>query len=78
MIDKDKAFLGKCIIFADRIWNESMKDKSLWAYHLLALLVVAIWGVTFGCTKVLITAGEYNRIFGGAPISDGAQGGEAQ
>ncbi|MBQ7061463.1 MAG: DNA translocase FtsK [Clostridia bacterium] len=28
--------------------------------------------------KVLITAGEYNRIFGGAPISDGAQGGEAQ
>ena len=26
-------------------------------YHLLALLVVAIWGVTFVCTKVLIGAG---------------------
>ena len=34
-----------------------MKDKSPWAYHLLALLVVAIWGVTFVCTKVLIAAG---------------------
>lgn len=34
-----------------------MKDKSLWAYHLLALLVVAIWGVTFVCTKVLISEG---------------------
>ena len=26
-------------------------------YHLLALAVVAVWGVTFVCTKVLITAG---------------------
>ena len=26
-------------------------------YHLLALAVVAIWGVTFVCTKVLIGAG---------------------
>lgn len=32
-------------------------NKSSWAYHLLALLVVAIWGVTFVCTKVLIAAG---------------------
>ena len=57
MIHKDKAFLGKCIIFASRIWNELMKEKSPWFYHLLALLVVAIWGVTFVCTKVLISAG---------------------
>ena len=28
-------------------------------YHLLALLVVAIWGVTFVCTKVLIGAGMH-------------------
>ncbi len=34
-----------------------MKDRSPWAYHLLALLVVAIWGVTFVCTKILIAAG---------------------
>jgi len=34
-----------------------MKDKSEWAYHLLALLVVAVWGVTFVSTKVLISAG---------------------
>jgi len=27
------------------------------AYHLLALVVIAIWGVTFVCTKVLIGAG---------------------
>ena len=26
-------------------------------YHLLALAVVAVWGVTFVCTKVLISAG---------------------
>ena len=26
-------------------------------YHLLALAVVAVWGVTFVCTKVLIQAG---------------------
>ncbi|MBO6081832.1 MAG: DMT family transporter [Bacteroidales bacterium] len=26
-------------------------------YHLLALAVVAVWGVTFVCTKVLITSG---------------------
>ena len=26
-------------------------------YHLLALAVVAVWGVTFVCTKVLIGAG---------------------
>ncbi len=57
MIHKDKAFLGKCIIFASRIWNELMKDKSPWFYHLQALLVVAVWGVTFVSTKVLIAAG---------------------
>ena len=34
-----------------------MKVKSLLAYHLLALLVVAVWGVTFVCTKILIAAG---------------------
>ena len=34
-----------------------MKDKSPWFYHLLALLVVAVWGVTFVSTKVLIAAG---------------------
>lgn len=32
-------------------------NKSLMACHALALLVVAIWGVTFVCTKVLINAG---------------------
>jgi len=32
-------------------------NKSLLGYHALALLVVAIWGVTFVCTKVLISAG---------------------
>ncbi len=32
-------------------------NRSLIAYHGLALLVVAIWGVTFVCTKVLIAAG---------------------
>lgn len=35
--------------------NDSSANK-LW-YHLLALLVVAIWGVTFISTKVLINAG---------------------
>ena len=34
-----------------------MKVKSLLAYHLLALFVVAVWGVTFVCTKILIAAG---------------------
>ena len=29
------------------------------AYHLLALAVVAVWGVTFVCTKVLIGAGMH-------------------
>ena len=28
-------------------------------YHLLALAVVAVWGVTFVCTKTLITAGMH-------------------
>ena len=32
-------------------------NKTLLGYHALALLVVAIWGVTFVCTKVLISAG---------------------
>ena len=32
-------------------------NKSLLGYHALALLVVVIWGVTFVCTKVLISAG---------------------
>ena len=32
-------------------------NKSLLGYHALALLVVAIWGVTFVCTKLLIGAG---------------------
>ena len=33
-----------------------MEKKTL-QYHLLALAVVAVWGVTFICTKVLINAG---------------------
>jgi len=28
-----------------------------WRYHILALAVVAVWGVTFVCTKTLISAG---------------------
>ena len=32
-------------------------NKSLLGYHALALLVVIIWGVTFVCTKLLISAG---------------------
>ena len=32
-------------------------NKSLLGFHALALLVVAVWGVTFVCTKVLISAG---------------------
>ena len=32
-------------------------NKSLLGYHALAILVVAIWGVTFVCTKLLIAAG---------------------
>ena len=32
-------------------------NKSLLGFHALALLVVAIWGVTFVSTKVLISAG---------------------
>ena len=28
-------------------------------YHLLALAVVAVWGVTFVCTKTLISAGMH-------------------
>lgn len=31
--------------------------RSKFLYHLLALAVVAVWGVTFVCTKVLISAG---------------------
>ena len=31
--------------------------RSKFLYHLLALAVVAVWGVTFVCTKVLIAAG---------------------
>lgn len=31
--------------------------RSRFFYHLLALAVVAVWGVTFVCTKVLITSG---------------------
>ena len=33
-----------------------MKSKRLW-YHILALAVVTVWGVTFVCTKTLIGAG---------------------
>ena len=32
-------------------------NKSLLGFHALALLVVAVWGVTFVCTKLLIAAG---------------------
>ena len=32
-------------------------NRSLLGYHALALLVVLIWGVTFVCTKLLISAG---------------------
>ena len=31
--------------------------RSKFLYHLLALVVVGIWGVTFVCTKTLISAG---------------------
>ena len=31
--------------------------RSRFIYHLLALAVVAVWGVTFVCTKELIRAG---------------------
>lgn len=41
-------------------------EKRLWKYHLLAFLVVAIWGITFVSTKVLISAGlEPAQIFAG-------------
>ena len=33
--------------------------KGTFRYHLLALAVVAVWGVTFVCTKVLIGAGMH-------------------
>ena len=32
-------------------------ERSKFIWHLLALAVVAVWGVTFVCTKVLIAAG---------------------
>ena len=32
-------------------------SSNKFAYHLLALAVVAVWGVTFVCTKTLISAG---------------------
>lgn len=35
-----------------------MRER-LFRYHLLALAVVAVWGVTFVCTKVLIGAGMH-------------------
>jgi drug/metabolite transporter (DMT)-like permease len=34
-----------------------MKERAYFQYHLLALAVVAVWGVTFVSTKVLIGAG---------------------
>lgn len=34
-----------------------MKDKKILLYHLLALLIVCIWGTTFVSSKVLITNG---------------------
>ena len=34
-----------------------MKTRSQFRYHLLALAVVAVWGITFVSTKVLIGAG---------------------
>ena len=64
-----------------------MKVKSLLAYHLLALLVVAVWGVTFVCTKILIAAGlkpaeifairftlAYVGIWASAFIAEGKEG----
>lgn len=36
--------------------NRDIPSKRI-LYHLLALAVVAVWGVTFVCTKTLITAG---------------------
>ena len=40
-----------------RPYINGQMNRSLLGYHALALLVVAIWGVTFVCTKVLISAG---------------------
>ena len=36
-----------------------MRQSSKFRFHLLALAVVAVWGVTFVCTKVLIGAGMH-------------------
>ena len=35
------------------------RASSIFFYHLLALAVVAVWGVTFVCTKTLIGAGMH-------------------
>lgn len=43
------------IIFAKNYPRSVPRTKL--TYHLLALAVVAVWGVTFVCTKVLIAAG---------------------
>ena len=34
-------------------------EKKRFVYHLLALAVVAVWGVTFVCTKTIIAAGMH-------------------
>ena len=34
-------------------------EKKRFVYHLLALAVVAVWGVTFVCTKTVIAAGMH-------------------
>lgn len=45
----------KSIIFALKIYEVKMKGK--FRYHLLAISIIAIWGVTFINTKVLILNG---------------------
>ena len=34
-------------------------EKKRIVYHLLALAVIAVWGVTFVCTKTVIGAGMH-------------------
>ena len=45
-----------------------MSMQKAFQYHFLAILVVAIWGVTFVCTKVLIGAGMAPAAIGSAAI----------
>ncbi len=46
------------MIFQVQAANVIMPSRKI-AYHLLALAVVAVWGVTFVCTKTLIAAGMH-------------------